>query len=156
RLAVVVGDDLGQVPDPLPGHRLDPLGDRLVAAGPACPRDLGVGDVPDQGVPEHVLVLVLDRRGPGPLHELLALQLGQGGLDRLAAVAIGPVHGGDGPWPEEAAPHTPGAAAPPPPPPRPPPPRAPPPPGQKTRQTTAASGTSALPSGGRASRRAAI
>src|SRR4029450_1628446 len=100
RLAVVVGDDLGQGPAPPPGHRLDPLGDRLVAAGPACPRDLGVGDVPDQGVPEHVLVLVLDRRGPGPLHELLALQLGQGGLDRLAAVAVAAGPWGGGPWAE--------------------------------------------------------
>ncbi len=129
RLAVVVGDDLGQVPDPLAGHRLDPLGDRLVAAGPARPRDLGVGDVPDQGVPEHVLVLVLDRGGPRPLDELLALQLGQGGLDRLAAVAVGP-----------GRPPSMAATA----------------PGQKTRPTTAASWTSALTSGARVSRRAAI
>jgi hypothetical protein len=100
RLPVVVGDHLGQVPDPLAGHRLDPLGDRLVAAGPTRPGDLGVGDVPDQGVPEHVLVLVLDRGGPGPLHQLLALQLGQPGLDVPAAV-----HGRQRPRPEHPADH---------------------------------------------------
>src|ERR687896_64472 len=62
---------------------------RLVAPGPPGPRDLGVGDVPDQGVPEEVLVLVLDRRGPGPVDELLALQLGQPGPNRLVPILRG-------------------------------------------------------------------
>ena len=136
RLAVVVGDDLGQVADPLAGHVLDPLGDGLVAAGPAHPRDLGVGDVPDQGVPEHVLVLVLDRGGPRPLDELLALQLGQAGLDRPAAVAVACPAGRPVPVPVPSM----AATA----------------PGQNTRPITAASWTSALTSGVSASRRAAI
>jgi hypothetical protein len=50
RLSVVVGDHLGQVGEPRPGQPFQPAGDRPVPASPACPRDLGVGHVPDQGV----------------------------------------------------------------------------------------------------------
>jgi hypothetical protein len=83
----VVGDDLGTIGKPLPGQVLQPLGSRPVPAHPPGPGDLGVGDVPDDRVPERVLVLALDRGHLGRPDQLLALQLLKLFLQRLLVTA---------------------------------------------------------------------
>ena len=85
-LQVVVGEHLGQVLDPLACLALDPGGRGAVPARPLRPRDLAVGDVADEQVPERVLALALHRARPGRADELLAGQLVQRQLE-LAPVA---------------------------------------------------------------------
>jgi hypothetical protein len=55
-------------------ERLDPLGRPQVLQRPVRPRDLPVGDVADEDVPERVLRLAFDGAATGPLHELLLAQ----------------------------------------------------------------------------------
>src|SRR5262249_50699507 len=61
RLQVVVGEQLGEILDPLPALPLDPGGRRAVTTRTLRPRDLGVGDVADEQMPERVLALSLHR-----------------------------------------------------------------------------------------------
>ena len=72
---VVVGEDVGEVLDPLGGLGLDPARRGDVTRGPRGSGELAVGDVAGQDVPEGVLGLALDRGTPGGTHELLAGEL---------------------------------------------------------------------------------
>ena len=72
---VVVGEDVGEVLDAFGGLRLDPARGGDVAGGPGGSRELAVGDVAGEDVPEGVLGLALDRGAPGGTHELLAREL---------------------------------------------------------------------------------
>jgi hypothetical protein len=65
-----VGDVLGAVAR----ERLDPLRREPVLVGPPLPRDLRVGDVANENVPEHVCPFARDGRAPLTAHELLALE----------------------------------------------------------------------------------
>ncbi len=67
-----MGEHLGLVLGP--AERLDPLGGAPVLLRPLRTRDLPVGDVADQHVPERVLRLAGDRRCARTLDELLALE----------------------------------------------------------------------------------
>ena len=91
RLQVVMGEHLGQVLDPLACLALDPGGRRAVTARPLRPRDLAVGDVAHEQVPERVLALPLHRARPGGADELLAGKLVQRQLElaRVAAAHLG-------------------------------------------------------------------
>ena len=82
-LRVVVGEHLGEVLDPLRCLALDPSRRRLVLRRPADPRDLAVGDVADEHVPEAVLGLAGHRALPGRPDELRPGELVQAGADRL-------------------------------------------------------------------------
>ena len=57
------------------GHLLDPVGRGLVLGSSCAARNLAVGDVTNQGVPERVLSLTFDRRRPCRPQKLLAGQL---------------------------------------------------------------------------------
>jgi len=65
-----------------PPERLDPLGRQPVLLRAGGARDLAVGDVADEQVPEGVLRLVGDRGPPRPLHEILPLKRMQALLGR--------------------------------------------------------------------------
>lgn len=74
RFAVVMGEDLGVVRDPVLGDALDPLRCGPVLRRACRARDLAVGDVAKKNTPEHVLRLACDGGAPGLLHELLPLE----------------------------------------------------------------------------------
>ena len=74
---VVVGEDVGEVLDAFGGLGLDPRRRGDVTRGSRGSRELPVGDVAGQDVPERVLGLALDRGTPGRTHELLARELPQ-------------------------------------------------------------------------------
>ena len=78
RLDVVVREHLAVVLRP--SEALDPAGGGLVPARALGPRDLAVGDVAHEHVPEGVLVLASDRRAPLGAHELLARKRVEGEL----------------------------------------------------------------------------
>jgi len=99
-LQVVVGEHLGQVLDPLPGLALDPGRGRAVAACSFGPRDLGVGDVAHEEVPERILALPRHRARTRRSHELLSRQFVQRELDIPLLAAP---HLGDGVCPEDLA-----------------------------------------------------
>jgi hypothetical protein len=61
-------------------ERIDPLRGTTVFVGAGGARDLPVGDVADQKVPEGVFLVVLDRRPPFASNEVLALE----GMERVA------------------------------------------------------------------------
>ena len=84
---VVVGKDIGEILDPLSRSGLDPGGSSLVTARAPGARDLGVGDVADERMPEAVLGLSFHRAGPARTHKLLARQLVQR-LLRVCQVAL--------------------------------------------------------------------
>lgn len=75
RLPVMVGEEIGVVGDALACHLLDPVGGAAVLRRALGARNLAIGDVADQGVPEDVLRLILYRGRPRPSHELLACEL---------------------------------------------------------------------------------
>ena len=75
RAQVVVSEHIGQVLDPLARLLLQPRRRRFVAGGPGGARDLAVGNVPDEQVPEAVLALSLHRARPDWADELLVRQL---------------------------------------------------------------------------------
>jgi hypothetical protein len=77
---VVVGEQLGMVGDPVAGDPLDPGGHRPVLGDPGRPRQLAVGHLPGEGVPEGVLALAGDRGPAGRADERPAGQLPEGGL----------------------------------------------------------------------------
>jgi hypothetical protein len=62
RLSVVVGEQFGMVGDPFDRESLDPPGGQDMLVHPGEPRDLTVGDVPDQRVREGVFHVTLHRR----------------------------------------------------------------------------------------------
>ena len=72
-----MGEQLGQVLDPLACLALDPGGRGAVPARALRPGDLAVGDIADEQMPEGVLALALHRAHPGRADELLASQLVQ-------------------------------------------------------------------------------
>src|SRR5439155_1629356 len=86
RLKVLMGEYLGQILHPIARLTLDPSGRRTMAAGPLRARDLAVGDVADEQVPERVLALAFHRAHPSRANELLTGKLVQGEL-KLALVA---------------------------------------------------------------------
>src|SRR5207253_5545787 len=86
RLKVVMGEYLGQILHPIARLTLDPSGRRTMAAGPLRARDLAVGDVADEQVPERVLALAFHRAHTSRANELLTGKLVQGEL-KLALVA---------------------------------------------------------------------
>ncbi len=97
RAAEVVREQLRHVRDAVPGQPLDPGGGRPVLPDPRGPRDLAVGDVADQRVPERVLRLPLDRGAPRLPDELLPGELVHGlADDRLVHAG----HRGEGARPE--------------------------------------------------------
>jgi hypothetical protein len=81
RLQVVVGEHLGHVLDPLARLALDPGCRGTVATCPLRPRDLAVGNVAHEQVPERVLALPFHRARPGRADELLAGKLMQRQLE---------------------------------------------------------------------------
>ena len=87
----MVREHVRQVLCPVAGLALDPSRSGLVANGSRGARHLPVADVPDQHVPEPVLLLALHRRRTGGPHQLLAGQLVQRLLDlaQLAASHLG-------------------------------------------------------------------
>ena len=98
----MVGQELCLVAHPFPRHLLDPVRGQAVPARPVGPRDLRVRDVANQGVPERVLGLVLDRGGPHGADQFLPSQLVQSPSD-FAFLTAG--HGCHGPGPEHLAHH---------------------------------------------------
>ena len=74
---VVVGEHVGEVLDPVGSLRLDPGGGGDVAGGARGARQLVVGDVAGEDVPERILGLPRHRRLPRRPHQLLARQLPQ-------------------------------------------------------------------------------
>ncbi len=99
---IVGGEDLGVVLHPLTRDHLEPRGGPAVPLSPLCPRDLGVGDVSDQGVEEAVLGLALHRGASGRADQLLAGELVHG-LVHLLGFALS--HRGDRARPEDLADH---------------------------------------------------
>ena len=75
---VVVGQDLGQVVDPLPRHSLGPGRRGPVLGAPRGPRDLPVADVADQRVPEGEFGLAVDRGDRLGPNQLLAGEFVEG------------------------------------------------------------------------------
>ena len=84
RLGRVMSQEVGVVGHAFAGHLLEPVGSSLVLGGPRTTRDLAVGDVADQRVPERVFGLTFDRRQPCRAQELLAGQLMEALADVLA------------------------------------------------------------------------
>jgi hypothetical protein len=101
RAQIVVREHLGAVLA-IRAQRLDPLGRELVLLRPQGARDLAVGDVANEHVPERVLSLGRNRGAPLAPHELLALEPVQALLDRPA---LEPVHGGERSAPEDLPDH---------------------------------------------------
>ena len=98
RLEVVMGDRLGVVVGS--PERLDPFRRRPVLVGAAGARDLRVGDVTDEQVPERVFALLAHRRAPLPADELLPLE----GVQRLLGLRpVTVADPGDSPEPEDLA-----------------------------------------------------
>ncbi len=84
----MVGEDVGEILDPLTCRCLDPGRGRPVLARAGGTRNLRVGDVAHERVPEGVFRLPLDRAPPCRPHELLPSELVERQLDLvLAAVA---------------------------------------------------------------------
>ena len=98
RFAGVVGELL----DLLAGLGFQPVRGCQVLCRTPRTRDLLVGDVSDEQVPEPVLRLALHRRLAGGPHELLACELVQRPLD-LVRIAV--AHGADRAGPEHLAQH---------------------------------------------------
>ena len=67
-----------------PAEPLDPLSGEPMLLGSSRTRDLAVGDISDEQVPERVFALARDRRPALATHELLALEPVQGLLGRRA------------------------------------------------------------------------
>ena len=86
--------------DAVPGQCRGPLRHLAMLLGPRRTRDLAVGHVADQGVPERVLHLVLDGRDLCRPNQLLAYQLVQL-VPNLALLDAR--HGRQGPGPEHPA-----------------------------------------------------
>jgi hypothetical protein len=86
----VVGEHLGQILDPLARFALDPGCRGAVATCPLRPRDLAVGNVAHEQVPERILALPFHRARAGRADELLAGKLVQGQLEvtRLATADL--------------------------------------------------------------------
>ena len=102
RILIVVGEELRLVGDPLADRRLDPGGHREVLGCPLRPRDLSVGYVAHEGMPERVLGLVLDRARADRAHQLLPREV----VERLAGQALPDAsHGGDRARPEDLPDH---------------------------------------------------
>jgi len=100
RLLVVVRQQLRNVTHALAGHRLDPVRRELVLARPRRARDLPVGNVPDQCVPEGVLDLAVHRRHSRPSDELLAGELVEA---EVRDPIVDPAHRCDRARPEDLA-----------------------------------------------------
>ncbi len=77
RLHVVVGEHLGDVLYPLARLALDPGCRGAVATCPLCARDLAVGNIAHEQVPERVFALSLHRARPGRANELFARKVVQ-------------------------------------------------------------------------------
>ena len=95
---VVVRDQVGQVLGAVAGQALEPLGGEPVRLGSAGPRDLGVGDVADEDVPEDEGGLAGHGRPALAADVLLALQPEEALLDLVARAAA---HRGQRPDPED-------------------------------------------------------
>ena len=81
-------------------QRFDPRGRALVLFRATCTRDLPVRDVAHQHVAERVFALVLHRRSPRSLHELLPLQSVQTLIRRRR---VDPINRNDRSLPEDLA-----------------------------------------------------
>src|SRR5205814_2581657 len=101
-LQIVVCEHLGQVLDPLTRLALDPGSGSAMAARPLRARDLGVGNVANEQMPERVLALALHRARPGGADELLAGELVQ---RRLYLGRVTTADLGHGAGPEHLAEH---------------------------------------------------
>ena len=97
--AVVEGEDLGEVFGADGGRSSSQRARRGVLGRPVGERELGVGDVADQGVDEDELGLALDRGGALRTHELLGDQVVEA-LEDLGELMR--AHGGDRSGPEAA------------------------------------------------------
>ena len=102
RRQVVVGEQLGMVGDPVAGDLLDPGGDRPVLGDPGRPRELAVGHLAGEVVPEGVLALAGDRGAAGGADERPAGQLLEVGL---GAGRVPPADREQRPRPEHRADH---------------------------------------------------
>ena len=102
RRQVVVGEQLGMVGDPVAGDLLDPGGDRPVLGDPGRPRELAVGHLAGEVVPEGVLALAGDRGAAGGADERAAGQLLELGL---GAGRVPPADREQRPRPEHRADH---------------------------------------------------
>ncbi len=100
RLAHVVGKKISVVEEAVARHLLEPVRSRLVLGSSRSARDLPVGDVADERMPEQVFGLALDRRQPGGAEELLAGQLVKALADLVRAPSA---HGLEGACPEDLA-----------------------------------------------------
>ena len=100
RAQVVVGDQVGEVLGAVARQALEPLGGEPVRLGPAGARDLGVGDVADEDVPEDERGLAGHGRPALAADELLALEPEQALLDLVARAVA---HGRQRPDPEDLA-----------------------------------------------------
>src|SRR5438105_11295800 len=98
----MAGEELRMVRAPLTGDPLDPAGGGYVLACTGGPRDLRVGDVSHEHVPEDVLDVVLDRGLTHATDEFLACKLVQTGEDRFLRTAT---HGRESAGPEHLAYH---------------------------------------------------
>src|SRR5690348_9092475 len=83
RCRVMAGEELRAIREASARGPLEPLGDGGVLARPGGARDLRVGDVPDEAVPEGVFDVPPDRRAPHAPDELLAPELVQTRQHRL-------------------------------------------------------------------------
>ncbi len=98
RLAEVVREQVCDILDAAAGPLLDPVCGGQVLLRTLRPRDLPVGDVPNERVPERDLPLALHRRRARRADELSPLELVQAGLDLLLRRTADRGHG---PAPED-------------------------------------------------------
>jgi hypothetical protein len=76
-----VGEHLGSIAGAIGAEGFEPLGGLAVDLAASQARDLVVGDVADEDVPEAVLGLALDRRIRRALQELAFLEVAQSSGD---------------------------------------------------------------------------
>jgi hypothetical protein len=99
---VVVRQHLGLVFRTIGGERLDPRSREAMLLGTIGPRDLAVGDVADEDVPERELGLADNRRTAGAADEVFRLE----GMKKLCRrLPLPRSHGGHGAEPEDLANH---------------------------------------------------
>src|SRR5207247_3936978 len=83
----VMGEHLSAVLGAAAAERIDPLGGKPMLVRATCSRDLRVGNIAHEQVPEGVLALARHRAAPLAADELLALERVQPLLDRPTGFA---------------------------------------------------------------------
>ena len=100
RTPVVLGQQLGMVGHALARRTLDPLGSRSMPLRSLGARNLAVGHIPDQGVPERELIFSFDRGGSRRPDEFLAHELAKAPTNNIR---VGCADRGYGTGPEDFA-----------------------------------------------------